>query len=115
MARKSQQQDAEPPPHRGRVQAQGGGTEKSVAWSQDSPPTVDDLLRMLDELEAMLTPAERRVREKGFEQARSFLQDTASAKGLDAPTRKSRPIPKVRGGVRVDIEVIAGKVSGRDA
>lgn len=47
------------PKHRGRVQAQGGGTEKSVAWAQDHPPTLSDGLRMMDELEGQLTKRER--------------------------------------------------------
>jgi len=49
--------------HRGRVQAQGGGTEKSVPWAQDQPPTASDGQRLLDELAAQLTDAELQARQ----------------------------------------------------
>jgi hypothetical protein len=95
-----------PPPHRGRVQAQGGDTEASVAWAQEDPPTVSAVLRMIDSLEALLTPAEKRQREEALRQAREFVQKVPPP-GLDAGTRKSFP-RRNRGNIRVDIEVIAG-------
>ncbi|MBK7874125.1 MAG: hypothetical protein IPJ74_27490 [Saprospiraceae bacterium] len=41
--------------HRGRIQAQGNGTEKSVSWSQDEPLTKAKGLSLLDDLEKQLT------------------------------------------------------------
>src|SRR5260370_17815767 len=88
MADSRQKRDA--PPHRGRVQAQGGGTEESVPWTQTSAPTVSDVLRILDELEAKLTPAEKKYREEAFGQARAFVRNVP-APGLSARTSKSFP------------------------
>lgn len=94
-----------PPAHRGRVQAQGGGTEKSVPWAQAAPPSAADGRRMLDELHALLTPAEQRAREEAFALARDFIDRAAAKGGVDAPVARSFPRGRV---VRVDIEVNKG-------
>src|SRR5262249_5922511 len=86
--------------HRGRVQAQGGGTQKSVPWAQSSPPTASDGQRLLDQL----TDAELRTRQAEFAQARGFIDRAAKAGGV-GPVKKSFPLKAVRGGIRVDIEV----------
>jgi hypothetical protein len=93
--------------HRGRVQAQGGGTEKSVAWAQSTPPTASDGQRMLDDLAAQLTDAELQARQAAFAQARAFISRAAQAGGV-GPIKKSFPFKAVRGGIRVDIEVQKG-------
>lgn len=93
--------------HRGRVQAQGGGTEESVPWAQSSPPTASDGHRMLEELAARLTPAELQARQDGFAQAHDFINRAAQAGGV-GPVKKSFPRKPVRGGIRVDIEVQKG-------
>jgi len=93
--------------HRGRVQAQGGGTEKSVPWVQSTPPTASDGQRLLDELAAQLTAAELQARQDAFVQAREFIDRAASAGGV-GPVKKSFPRKAVRGGIRVDIEVQRG-------
>lgn len=98
----------ESPPHRGRVQAQGGGVEKSRKWAQATPPTAADVLGMLDQLEAELGRADRRAREEAFAQAREFIRSAAEQSGLDAPVSKSFP-RKNEGDIRVDLEVKAGK------
>lgn len=51
-----------PKPHRGRIQAQGEGTEKSESWAQDDPLTKEEGLALLDKLERRLTKAERQAR-----------------------------------------------------
>jgi hypothetical protein len=96
----------EAPSHRGRVQAQGGGTEKSVPWAQSTPPTVSDVLRFLDDLEKKLTPAEKRAREEAFRQIREYVSNIHHS-GLSAGTKKSFP-RRNRGDIRVDLEVQAG-------
>ena len=106
MADSQQTPSGAPPPHRGRVQAQGGGTEKSVSWAQEDPPAVSDLFRMLDELEALLTASEKRAREEAFRQARRFVENVPRP-GLAAGTKKSFPRNN-RGSIRADIEVQAG-------
>src|SRR6266852_2267443 len=93
--------------HRGRVQAQGGGTEKSVPWAQSTPPTANDGQRMLDELAAQLTDTELQERQDAFAQAREFINRAAQAGGV-GPMKKSFPRKAVRGGIRVDIEVQKG-------
>ena len=93
--------------HRGRVQAQGGGTEKSVSWAHDEPPTASDGQRMLDQLAAQLSPAELQARQDAFAQAREFINRAAQAGGI-GPIKKSFPRKPVRGGIRVDIEVQKG-------
>lgn len=93
--------------HRGRVQAQGGGTEESVAWAQDTPPTRSDGLRMLDQLAARLTASELTARQGAFAEARDFVDRAAQAGGV-GPVKKSFPHKPLRGGIRVDIEVQKG-------
>src|SRR5579862_3475738 len=66
--------------HRGRIQAQGGGIETSVSWSRETPPTESEMMAMVRQLESMLTPAERRARQAGFEQLRQFIRKGKSAR-----------------------------------
>jgi len=75
-------------PHRGRVQAQGGGTEKSEAWAQKEPPTEKDILRSCDRLEDRLTAPERKVRAEPFSELRRFIQSAARGGGVSAPVSK---------------------------
>jgi hypothetical protein len=94
------------PPHRGKVQAQGGYTYESVPWAQSSPPTKADVLRMLDQLEAKLTASEKRAREEAFKQVRDFVQKV-NPSGLCATTSRSFPRNN-DGDIRVDLVVHAG-------
>ena len=97
-------------PHRGRIQAQGEGTEKSVAWAQPLPPTQSDGQRMVDQLEEKLTPKERRDREEALGKARQFIDRVARAGGISAPSRQTFPRVQKEGlQIRVDIEVVAGR------
>src|SRR5437870_5641689 len=98
---------AGPSDHRGRAQAQGGGTEKSVPWAQSTPPTASNGQRMLDDLAAQLTDAELQARQDAFAQAREFFNRAAQAGGV-GPVKKSFPRKPVRGGIRVDTEVQRG-------
>ncbi len=93
---------------RGRIQAQGGGVEKSVSWNRATPPTVSEGLKMVDDLEASLTKAERKARQKELDKARKFIRDAGKAGGIDAPVSKTF-LAKDTKDVRVDIEVISGK------
>lgn len=97
------------PPHRGRVQTQGGGTEESRTWAQASPPLASQVLDLVDELEASLTPTARRERAEGFRQIREHVRRLAAAGGIDAPHIRSFPQPPLEGGIRVDLEVLAGR------
>lgn len=55
MADEKESQGSEESLHRGRVQAQGGKTEESVAWRRKTPPTEAEMLEMCNQLEAKLT------------------------------------------------------------
>lgn len=94
------------PPHRGRVQAQGGGTEQSVSWAQDLPPTTTDGHRMLDKLYNQLTASEQRDRDDAFRLAHNFVDAAGAKGGVDAPVSKSFPRGQT---IRVDIEVNKGR------
>ncbi len=96
------------PPHRGRIQAQGSGTEKSRAWAQENPPTRSEGQRFVDELEAQLTPKELRDRQEPLENARNWIDRAAQAGGVNAPVQKKL---KKKGSkdIRVDIEVKTGR------
>jgi hypothetical protein len=99
---------AGPKPHRGRWQAHGGGTEKSVKWELDDPPTKSEMLRMLDALWLALTDTERKLRERLFDQARDFVR-RCPAGGIWADLTKKFQNLKMKGGIRLDLEVKAGQ------
>jgi hypothetical protein len=93
--------------HRGRIQAQGGGTEKSVAWARQEPPTEDDMLEMCDRLERQLTARERKVRVRALLELRRFIQAAAHSGGVFAPVSKSF-LARGSKDIRIDLEVIKG-------
>lgn len=105
-----QQEHASPaePLHRGRIQAQGGGTEKSEAWSRDTSPTESEMLQMCDRLEAQLTARERTDRALPLAQLRRLIQSAARGGGMVAPVSKSF-LKRGSGDIRVDLEVIKGR------
>jgi uncharacterized protein with von Willebrand factor type A (vWA) domain len=94
--------------HRGRIQAQGGGLEKSEPWARPTPPTEGEMLEMCDRLEMRLTPREREDRERPFADLRQYIRRAARSGGVSAPFAP-RSFPK-RGSkdIRVDLEVITG-------
>src|SRR6266404_1737489 len=114
MADDRQSQHNEEPLHRGRVQAQGGGTEESEAWARETPPTESEMLENCDRLENKLTEREKKEREQPLEEIRQFIQVAARAGGISAPASKSF---KKRGSkdIRVDLEVIKGMACVPDA
>src|SRR5687767_1230497 len=95
------------PVHRGRIQAQGGGTEKSESWAQGEAPTEDEMLAMCDRLEARLTSKEKKARREPLKQLRRYLRAAAQAGGVSAPVSKSF-LQRGSKDVRIDLEVIAG-------
>lgn len=96
-----------PAAHRGRIQAQGGGTEKSVAWGQDQPPTESEMLRLADALEAQLTDTEKKDRAIPLRKLRQFIRAAAKAGGIGAVSRHwFQPGSK---DIRIDLEVIDGQ------
>lgn len=111
MARRSQ---ARPPmPHRGRIQAQGNGVEKSELWGQAEPPTKTVMIRLLDNLYyEQLTKREQEERERCYDCARRYIL-RAPAEGYPRNSPTNRPANCVdrrsrRGDVRIDIEITDG-------
>jgi len=93
--------------HRGRIQAQGGDTEKSVSWSQDEPLSKVDGLKLLNDLQNQLTERERQEREKQLANDQRFIENVQG--GIDAPERRSFYGAKGKSdGIRIDIEVWRG-------
>lgn len=91
--------------HRGRIQAQGGDTEKSVSWSQDEPLSKADGLNLLNDLESQLTEKERKEREKQLADAQRFIENAQG--GINAV--KKKPFYSTKGGdIRIDVEVLGG-------
>ena len=75
--------------HRGRIQAQGAGTEKSESWCAMSPPTESEMLEMCDELESQLSRSERSDRASPMAALRNYIRAAAQAGGIHAPTSKT--------------------------
>ncbi len=90
--------------HRGRIQAQGNGLEKSVSWNQDEPLSKADAKKLLQSLKDSLSDAEFEARKEPFENAERYIDQ---ANGIQAPEQRTFLNRKTRD-VRVDIEVRAG-------
>ena len=91
--------------HRGRIQAQGNGVEKSVTWSQDEPLSREQGKKLLQQLKGKLNAKEHAERAEQFEQAERYIE---GANGIPAPERRTFQNRKTKD-VRVDIEVLAGR------
>lgn len=91
--------------HRGRIQAQGKGLEKSVTWSQDEPLTKKQGKTLLQQLKALLNSKEYAERAEQFDQAERYIE---GANGIEASERRTFQNRKTKD-VRVDIEVLAGR------
>ena len=92
--------------HRGRIQAQGGGLEKSESWAQDKPLTKAQGLSLLQRLWNKLTKKEKEPRQRPYQQARRYIQNVGAG-GIDAPVKKPFRNRKTKD-IRIDIEVLAG-------
>jgi len=97
--------------HYGCFQAQGPRTEQSVRWGQDQPLTATDARKLLQTLEAKLTPTELAERRVAFRKARKFIADAETAGGViidGRPISKTWSDPGRLRSIRVDIEIWAG-------
>jgi hypothetical protein len=96
--------------HRGRVQAQGGGTEESEPWAESRPPTVTRVLVCVDLLEGKLKPKERRDRAQPFVDVRRYVRNAGRAGGIWANPKAHKKSFLKRGSaeIRVDLEVLKG-------
>lgn len=100
------------PPHRGRVQAQGGkhgGIEESEPWARYEPLPATDGHDLLITLHDKLSGTEQQLREHAFAQAHTYVDNAAAVGGVNGPKKKSFPNRALRStDPRVDVEVIAG-------
>lgn len=95
--------------HRGRIQAQGGGLQASVAWNQATPLTLAQGQALLAALSAQLTDRQRAERAAGFAGAARFMENAAASGGVCARDIKSS-LSFPRGAqIRIDIEVREGQ------
>ena len=94
--------------HRGRIQAQGGGTEKSVKWAQDDPLTMADAVVLMEQLKSKLTPAESKARHQAFAEAYEYVRRAHRAGGVGALQKKTFPGALATNAPRVDIEITSG-------
>lgn len=83
--------------------------ESSESWSLPEPLSAVRARNMLEELNARLTSSEQAYRKTAFAKAREFVDRAEANGGVDAPIRKSYPIPARADHRRVDIEVSKGK------
>lgn len=91
--------------HRGRIQVQGNGLEKSVSWSQDEPLTRVQGKKLLQQLKEKLSEKEYAERTDQFDQAERYIE---GAEGIEAPEHR-RFLNRKTKDVRIDIEVLAGR------
>ncbi len=91
-------------PHRGRIQAQGDGLEKSVSWSQDEPLSKEEGFGLLKKLKSLLTSDEIKAREKELVKAERYIDNTSG--GLDAVKKKTFLNRKTKD-TRIDIEILS--------
>jgi hypothetical protein len=100
-------------PHRGRIQAQGAGVEKSVSWNRQTPPSESEMMAMVQQLEAKLTPSELRARERAFIDLREYIRRAVMKDGTGIIRSKRFPFDAV-GGIRLDLEVLKGTAAVAD-
>ena len=103
---------ADPPPSRDepalyvvRLQAQGGGLEKSVILSGMTPITVAQGIAGLAELRGKLTRKQADERAEPFRRAERFIRNAPAGGGI-GPPGKSFALP--RSDIRVDVEIKRG-------
>src|SRR5713226_9134697 len=106
--------DSNPPApdaHRGRVQAQGADMQRteSEPWARSTPPKVSEVLDFLDTVWGRLSKAEQRDRAECYRKVRQLIQNRQTVGPIDAPFIKSFTNRKMRGGIRLDVEVLTGQ------
>lgn len=93
--------------NRGRIQAQGNGTEKSAPWNTNNDHTKSMGLERVDNLEGQLTPAELNLRVDALEKCRNRIRTTPFY-GVSAQMKKSYYNNFRTRKIRIDIEVNSG-------
>lgn len=93
--------------NRGRIQAQGNGTEKSESWSLNTDHFKHMGITSVDNLQAQLTNPELILRTNALQQCRNRILSTPSY-GVSAQMKKSYYDDFRNRNIRIDIEVNAG-------
>ena len=93
--------------NRGRIQAQGDGTEKSSSWAINGDFTKTMGLNKIDELEQQLSRAELSKRDNALKQAKHRIR-TSPTYGISAVMKKSYYNDFRHREIRIDIEVNHG-------
>ena len=98
--------------NRGRVQAQGIAhgkeVEKSTKWATNNDVTKNDGYKFVDDTKEKLNPSEARLREKQFNQAKTYIKETKGIEVVNKPITKKFDVPDTDH-ERVEIEVKKGK------
>ena len=92
--------------NRGRIQAQGGGIDKSEPWAQGTPPTVEQGLELLDALKGQLSVKEFQAREQAFRRAERFIINAGQGGGVGPPGQSF--LEQGTKDIRIDIDIFSG-------
>ena len=92
-----------------RVQAQGGGLEKSVPINLKRPVTAAEAIAALHQLKASLSKADLNKRDEAFQKAEVWIRRVAAGGGIGPIGSKSFHNRQFEGtDIRVDVEIIRG-------
>ena len=116
MPEPDQPEPPDPVGHRGRVQAQGAdmGRTESEPWARPNPPTVSEVLSLLEVVWDRLARKEQEARKDCYRKARQFIENRRDEGPIEAPYSKSFTNRKTRGAIRIDLEVHTGKACVAD-
>ena len=87
-----------------RIQAQGGGLERSIVLQN---PTAAQGLAALATLQATLTPRQQEERAGSFAKAARFIENAPKGGGVISPGKSFPAGPRTD--IRVDVEVLRGQ------
>ncbi len=92
-----------------RIQAQGGGVEKSVVFNQKTPVTVAQGLAGIEALKSQLKKGELRDRSQAFDKAAAWIADRPANGGAPPPGKSDFRNRGFSGNdARVDVEILRG-------
>jgi Domain of unknown function (DUF4157) len=95
--------------HRGRIQVQGGGLEKSFPWARPAPMTKAEAQAGMEALRLTLSRRELQVRSEAFASAKKFIDSTLhTCPPQISRTFQNKAIRQSGGEERVDIEIRTG-------
>jgi len=93
--------------NRGRIQAQGGGIEKSSAWTTNNVFTKSMGIERVNDLDSQLSVAERNLRDVALDKSRQRI-NSCGPNGIPATMKKSFYNDYKNKKIRIDVEVRGG-------